>query len=366
MSVETLTLQVRLERPGFVLELDQQLDLAGVTVLFGPSGAGKSTLLRVLAGLETPASGRIRLDGTIWFDDEAGINLPAHARPVGLMFQDARLFSHLDVAGNLAFAETRSRGREPSFDTDAVVAALDLQPLLARQIHTLSGGERQRVALARTLLTRPRLLLLDEPLTALDRDRKADILPYLERIPRAFGLPTLYVSHAIEEVVRLADRVLVLADGRVQAYGPAAQIVERLDLQPLTGRFEAGVLIQAKVLAHDQRLHITQVEVSGDTLTMPLLEHLTPGEPVRLRVRARDVAIATERPNRISIRNVLAGTLKSIVLDPDTPFAEVLVELRGAHVRARLTRAAVEDLGLGEGDQVYALIKSISLDRRLV
>jgi molybdate transport system ATP-binding protein len=366
VSAETLTLQVRLERPDFVLEIDQRLEMAGVTVLFGPSGAGKSTLLRVLAGLETPASGRIVLDATTWFDDGARINVPAHARPVGLMFQDARLFAHLDVAGNLAFAETRSRGREPALETGAVVAALDLEPLLSRKIHTLSGGERQRVALARTLLTRPRLLLLDEPLTALDRKRKADILPYLERIPRAFGLPTLYVSHAIDEVMRLADRVLVLADGRVQAYGPAAHIVERLDLQPFTGRFEAGVLIEAKVLAHDERLHITRVEVSGDTLTMPLLEHLTPGEPIRLRVRARDVAIATERPSSISIRNVLAGTLQSIVLDPDTPFAEVLVELRGAHVRARLTRAAVEDLGLGEGDQVYALIKSISFDRRLV
>ncbi len=366
MSAEKLLIRARLARPGFDLEVDEQVEPAGITAVFGPSGAGKSTLLRLLAGFATPDSGRIIMGQDTWFDSQARINVPSYQRPVGLMFQDARLFTHLDVAGNLAFAERRSRRRHNNVDQPAVVRALDLAPLLARQVGTLSGGERQRVALGRTLLARPRLLLLDEPLSALDRERKADILPYLEQVPQRFAIPTLYVSHAIDEVVRLADRVLVLAAGRVQAYGPAADIVERLDLQPFTGRFEAGVLVEAQVITHDPRLKLTRVDVQGDTLTMPIMERLAAGDSVRLRIRARDVAIATQRPEGLSIRNVLPGTVGDIALETDTAFAEVRVKLRGAHVRARLTRAAVEDLGLSVGMPVYALIKSISFDRRLV
>jgi molybdate transport system ATP-binding protein len=366
VSADSLTLQARLSRADFQLRLDEQLALEGITVVFGPSGAGKSTLLRLIAGFEAPEAGRIAMGGTTWFDASTRINLPAHQRPVGLMFQETRLFTHLDVAGNLAFAERRSRERRGDLDQTAVIAALDLHDLLARRIDTLSGGERQRVALARTLLTRPRLLLLDEPLAALDAGRKAEILPYLEAVPRRFDLPTLYVSHAIDEVVRLADRVMVMADGQVQAFGPAAEIVERLDLQSLTGRYDAGVLVEARVIDHDQRLQLTQVDIHGDTLTMPIIQRLAPGDSVRLRISARDVAVATQRPEGISIRNVLAGTVDDIVVEADTAFAEVLVALKSARIRARLTRAAVEDLDLNVGMPVYALIKSISFDRRLI
>ncbi|MEX2124513.1 MAG: molybdenum ABC transporter ATP-binding protein [Woeseia sp.] len=363
MSAETLSLKLRVEFPDFRLELAEDLDLHGVTALFGPSGGGKSTLLRAVAGFETPLEGRIACGQALWFDSETGVNVAPHRRSVGFMFQGAALFPHLDVAGNLAFAEKRSRPATVPVTIRDVVAALDLEPLLGRRIAALSGGERQRVALGRTLLASPELLLLDEPLAALDRTRKAHILPYLEELPRRFRIPTVYVTHAIDEVAQLADRVLVLADGRVQAHGTTASIIERLDLQAFTGRFEAGVLVEAWVVRHEPRLRLTYLDLHGETLTMPMVERAPPGRAVRLRIRARDVAIATTRPEGLSIRNVLAGTVAEIGLEADTGFAEVLIQLRGDRIRARVTQAAVEDLRLERGMTVFALLRSVSFER---
>ncbi len=364
MSAEALTVRVKASFSGFDLDVSEEISLAGVTALFGPSGSGKSTLLRAIAGFETPTRGRISVGERVWFDSESGVSTPAHLRPVGFMFQDARLLNHLTVAGNLDFADRRSSHRAAGRSREDVVAALDLASLTDRGTQSLSGGERQRVALARTLLTRPELLLLDEPLAALDVDRKAEILPYLEQVPKRFGIPTIYVSHAIDEVMQLADRVLVLADGRVRAHGPTAAIVERLDLQPLTGRFEAGVLLDGRVREHDLRLSLTHVDLDGETLVMPMVDRLQPGDGIRLRIRARDVALATQRPEGVSIRNILPGTVSEITPEADTAFAEVFVALKSARIRARLTRAAVEDLQLTPGAPVFALIKSVSFDRR--
>jgi molybdate transport system ATP-binding protein len=361
MSPDALSLQVKVDLPGFRLDVAEVLGLDGVTVLFGPSGSGKSTLLRSIAGFTTPAEGRIAHGDDVWFDRRRGIDVAPHRRPVGFMFQDDRLFRHLDVAGNLAFAEKRRRGSD--IQRDAVIEALDLASLLERRVDALSGGERRRVALGRTLLRAPRLLLLDEPLTGLDRERKADILPYLESIPRRFEMPTVYVSHDIDEVASLADDMLVLSEGRVQMHGSAAAVLERLDLQPLTGRFEAGVLVEGRVRSHDHRLHLTRVDVGADAITLPLLDRVSLGDTVRLRIRARDVAIATQRPVGLSIRNVLPGTLTEVVEDSEPGFAEVWVELSGARVRARLTLAAVEELGLERGRRVFALVKSVSFER---
>jgi len=366
MPAESLSLQVELDYPGFQLSVNRELPLAGITCLFGPSGSGKSTLLRLIAGLETPQAGRVALGPDVWFDCHAGVNVPAHHRPVGLMFQDARLFEHLSVSRNLMFAATRSKQTASSISFDEVVSALDLNALLGRGIGSLSGGERQRVALARSLLTRPELLLLDEPLSALDDRRKAEILPYLERVPRHFRIPTIFVSHALGEVVHLADTMLVLDAGRERAYGPTAEIMERLDLQPLTGRQEAGVLVEAQVSGHDTRLGLTRVVLDGQTLKMPIVDGLAIGERIRLRVRARDVAVATHKPEGISIRNVLQATVERIAMDPETPFAEVFMVLQGARIRARLTREAVEELQLAPGMPVFALVKSVSFDRRVV
>ena len=358
-----LAVRARVEWRGFVLDVDDEVPLEGVTAVFGASGSGKSTLLRTIAGFERPSAGRIAFGDEIWFDAAAGIDRAAHERPVGMLFQDARLFEHLDVSGNLAYGEKR-RGRDLArFSRLEVVGALDLASLLGRRTAALSGGERQRVALGRTLLSNPDLLLLDEPLSGLDRERKAEILPYLEDVTQRFGIPTLYVSHDIDEVARLADRVWVFAGGRLQTTGSTAEIVERLDLEPLTGRFEAGVLVEGRVARHDARLHLTFVDLHGDELTMPLVDRVVPGDQVRLRIRARDVALATQRPEGLSIRNVLPGRIVDLVREPESGAVEVFVELRSDRIRARLTLAAVEDLQLSIGDPVFALIKSVSFDR---
>lgn len=362
MSVDALTLDFHVAAGDFSLDVDENLLLEGITAVFGPSGSGKSTLLRAVAGFATPERGRIACGNETWFESSNGTDLPPHRRAAGFMFQETCLFPHLDVAGNLAFAERRSR-RPHQVQRADIVATLDLESLLHRNVQSLSGGERQRAALARTLLTGPRLLLLDEPLAALDRDRKAEIIPYLEKLPRQFHIPTLYVSHDIDEIAELADHALVLTGGRVQFHGPIVEAIERLDLQTLAGRFDTGVLVTGKVIRHDSDLRVSFLDLNGETLTMPIVPGLSTGETVRLRVRARDVAIAISEPKGISIRNVLAGTLIALRDDADSGFVDALVETRGSRVRARLTRAAVKDLSLVEGMPVYALIKSVSFDR---
>ena len=365
---------IRLSFADFSLDIAIDTALSGTTALFGPSGGGKSTLLRILAGLETRATGRIAFDGTVWADSRTGAFSPARKRPVGIVFQDGRLFAHLSVAGNLDYADRRNRHRGGPITRQTVIERLSLGPLLDRRPETLSGGERQRVALGRTLLARPALLLLDEPLSALDRGRKAEILPYLRDLPGNFGVPTLYVSHAVEEIAQLARTVIVLADGRIRGIGPVTEMLERIDLQPITGRFEAGALLEARVVAHDAHWRLTRLDLAGQPLVMPMLPALGIGETVRLRVRARDVALALGRPANISTRNSLAGTVDAIAAEPETAFAEVTVALDGdgapaqrlpaQRLRARITREAVDDLGLAIGTPVHALVKSASFDRR--
>jgi molybdate transport system ATP-binding protein len=361
MSADVLDLSFRLRRADFQLELSQTLALSGVTALFGPSGSGKTSLLRVIAGFERPESGHVRCGDQVWHDHDAGVHVPPHRRPVGYMFQDARLFAHLSVAGNLRYAARRRPG-QARLDAERVHTVLELDALLERRVDGLSGGERQRVALGRTLLGAPRLLLLDEPLTALDQGRKEDILPYLERLPEEFGIPTLYVSHDVDEVAHLADRIVVLAGGRVRASGPTAEILERFDLAPYTGRFEAGVVLTGTVSGHDERLRLTRVDLGGTALSVPMAADAAIGDTLRLRIRARDVALATRPPEGLSIRNVLPGTLAAIEVDRDSGLAETLIDVSGTRIRARLTLAAVEDLALEEGLPVYALVKSVSLE----
>ena len=363
MSAE-LKLDIKKSYPGFDLGVSEVLPLGGVTAIFGPSGSGKTTLLRLIAGFETPDNGSIKIGGTLW-------DGPAHKRPVGYMFQNGRLFEHLTVGGNLAFADKRSRGGAAKYSFDDVVAGFDLGPLMNRRPASLSGGERQRAALARTLLARPKLLLLDEPLAALDRSRKREILPFLEDLPKRFGLPCLYVSHDIEEVSRLADNILVLSKGRVEAYGQASDIIGRLDLEPLTGRFEAGSLLTGVVIHQDSRLSLTRVKLGEAVITMPINKRLSVGDIIRLRIRARDVAIATSKPENISIRNMLSGVISAVNEDLEGPFASVVIDLGehsigGQAIRARITRAAIEDLGLKKGQSVYALVKSVSFEGRLI
>jgi molybdate transport system ATP-binding protein len=360
-----IDLDVRIAFRDFDLQVDHRMPLEGIVGLFGPSGCGKSTLLRIISGLERGALGRISFGDEVWQDAAQGLFVPPHERGVGYVFQDARLFPHLTVAGNLRYAEKRSRHIDSAIDIEGVVAALDLAPLLARYPQSLSGGERQRVAIGRTLLTRPRLLLMDEPLAALDIKRKAEILPYIERLPQAFRVPLIYVTHSLDEVTRLAERMLVVASGRKVSYGPVAETLQRLDLQPIGGHFEAGVVLTARVARHDLKYQLTHLDLGGHEIVMPMAD-VAIGSDVRLRIRARDVALATKAPEDISIRNVLPGTVAEIVEEPETAFAETLVDIDGAKIRARITRSAVAALNLAPGKSVFVLFKSIAFDRRVL
>ncbi len=341
------------------------LPLNGITALFGPSGAGKTLTLRMIAGLEEGTTGRVALDGAVWMDTEGGIEVPAHRRGAAMVFQDARLFQHLDVGDNLAYAERRGFGNGSEIKRGDVVDALDLGGLLERPVTGLSGGERQRVAIGRAVLARPRLLLMDEPLSALDLPRRAEILSYIEALPAQFGIPIIYVTHAIDEVARLADTLALVSAGHIVACGPVQETLARLDLPPLTGRFEAGTVIEGRVSGQDKDYALTTVDLGGANLVLPELD-LPDGEHVRLRVRARDVAIALKPPRDVSIRNVLLATVAEVMPESDTAFAEVRLNVRGQDLRARITRLSADQLKLRPGLEVHALVKSVSLDRRML
>jgi molybdate transport system ATP-binding protein len=359
--VTNLVCDVDIAFSGFTLDVDCALPLEGVTALFGASGSGKSTLLRVISGLEKRARGVVRFGEEIWQDGN-GRRVRPHQRGIGYVFQEARLFAHLSVRGNLRYAARRAHDGV-AIHFDDVVDALDLAPLMARRTTELSGGERQRVALGRALLARPRLMLMDEPLASLDEKRKGDILPYIERLPRVFRVPTIYVTHNMAEVTRLADRMLVLSNGRVAADGAVADVLARLDLSPETGRFEAGAVLTATVIGHDDSYQLTMLDHAGQPIEAPRA-NLAIGEQVRLRVRARDVMLATQRPSGISARNVLRGTIREIAEEPDTAFAETLVDIGGASLRSRITRKTVAELGLAPGAPVYAIVKAVTFDRK--
>ncbi|MEM8627298.1 MAG: molybdenum ABC transporter ATP-binding protein [Pseudomonadota bacterium] len=342
-----------------------------VTALFGPSGSGKTTTLRAIAGL-TKLDGRVQCGGHLWQDSASDIFAPAHRRPVGMVFQDGKLFDHLTVAGNLQFAEARAdrrgAGAALTASRDELAALLGLSPLLDRGLAKLSGGERQRVAIARALLSRPQVLLMDEPVSALDTRRKQEVLSYLERAIAATNIPVIYVSHAIDEVARLADQVVVIDQGRVRAIGAVDDVLERLDLGPATGRFEAGTVLTGEIVGHDETWHLTHLSACGHPLfvaTTPALRGLGAGARVRLRIRARDVALtlATPAPPATSMQNALPGVVTALREEPETAFAELLLDLGGDRLRIRLTRKAVADMGLAVGTAAVALIKAVALDR---
>jgi molybdate transport system ATP-binding protein len=355
----TLSLDVAVEREEFSLVVEQEIALERITALYGPSAAGKTTLLRVIAGLEERARGLVAFDGAIW--QRGAERMPAHARGIGYVFQDARLFGHLTVEGNLRFAERHGARRAAPrsvIEFSAVVRELDLSPLLPRRPASLSAGEQQRVALGRALLTSPRLLLMDEPLSALDIGRKREIVPVLERLPEVFGVPVLYVTHNVDEVARLASDMLLLKAGRIVASGPVADVLERLDLDDLAGVHDTGAVLHVRVEAG--RRGAAALRLTEQVLHVPVAR-ADVGRPLRIRIHARDVALATERPRGLSIRNVLQARILRI--DADEPInVDVLLEVDGQHLRSRITRDALEELALEPGQHVFALIKSVALE----
>lgn len=348
---------------SFDLDVAFTAPASGITAVFGQSGCGKTSVLRCVAGL-TRLPGRLTVGSGVWQDDNTGTFLKPYRRPIGYVFQEASLFPHLSVRGNLTYGARRAfNGGASGLVFDDVVDLLGIAPLLGRAPDALSGGERQRVAIGRALLTHPSLLLMDEPLAALDRFAKEEILPYLEALQDNLALPILYVSHDMSEVARLAAHMIVLNRGRKVAEGEVGSVLERLDLHPATGRFEAGVIVSARVVGHDADLKITRANLYGQPIEIPMVD-ADPGHEIRLRVRARDVSLAIERPKGISIRNVVAGSVAEINEEANTAYAETLVDIGGARIRARITRASIRDLKLTEGSRVYALVKAITFDRR--
>ncbi len=349
-----------IEAAGFALDAAFTAPGDGVTALFGPSGCGKSTVLLAVAGLLRPEAGRVALGGEALLDTARGVFLPPERRRCGVVFQDSRLFPHLSVEGNLRYGLRRAPRGATGAGFEEVVALLGLGPLLGRRPGGLSGGERQRVALGRALLARPRLLLMDEPLAALDAARRAEVLPFLARLRAAARLPILYVTHALDEVDALADTLVLMEGGRVLAAGPAEALSTRTDL-PLAARRDAGALLACTVLAHDAAAGLTRIGFPGGELVMPLRPE-PPGTPIRLRVRARDVAVATARPDGVSIHNILPCRLAAI--SPAGTAGEVFLHLSLGEtvLLARVMRDAVSRLGLAPGAELHALVKAIAFD----
>lgn len=354
---------IAVDREDFQLEARFAAD-APIVALFGRSGSGKTTLVNAIAGLARPKRGRIAVSGRVLFDSTQGIDLAPESRHVGYVFQEGLLFPHLSVRANLDYGERLTRPAERFVDRARIVALLGLESLLDRRPNTLSGGEKQRVAIGRALLASPRLLLMDEPLASLDAPRKAEILAYVELLRDELRLPIVYVSHALEEVTRLADHLVVMADGRIAAEGPASEVLGRTDLSPHLGRFEAGSVIEAKVRAHDQTYGLTTLAFDGGELIVPNVDAL-PGEPVRARIRARDVSIALQRPSGVSLQNILPARIVAIG-DEFGAIVDVHLAIGETTLTARITRKSVTELGLAPGAPVFAMVKAVSIDRRSV
>jgi len=355
---DAIRARFRLPRPGFCLDVDLTLPGAGVTVLFGHSGSGKTTLLRCVAGLERPDDGYLAVAGETWQD--GGRFTPTHRRALGYVFQEASLFPHLSVAANLDFGAKRSGGGSGGGTVDrvAILDLLGIGHLLQRRPDGLSGGEKQRIAIARALLTRPRLLLMDEPLAALDAARKNEILPYLDRLHNELSIPILYVTHSVEEASRLADHLVLLEAGQVITSGPFAETFPRLDL-PLQQGADAGAVLVATVAAHEAD-GLTRLAVTGSDLHLILPRRPEAiGSRLRLRVPARDITLTLSRHEDCSALNQLPGTVTGFV--EHDGMALVSLDIHGALLLARISGRSRQRLGLEAGKAVWAQVKAMAL-----
>jgi molybdate transport system ATP-binding protein len=354
----TLEVDVRRQLGAFALDMRFQAG-GGVTALFGPSGSGKTTLVNLIAGLIAPDEGRITLDGHVLVDTATGLFLRPPERRIGYVFQEGRLFPHLLVRANLTYGRWLTPKTRRWGDFDTIVDLLAIGPLLARRPRDLSGGEKQRVAIGRALLSSPRCLLMDEPLAALDGARKAEILPFIERLRDEMKLPIVYVSHSVDEVARLADQVVRIEGGRVAASGPVGEIFAAIDAD---GEFEAGAILTATVSGEPERDGLTRLDHPAGRLLVPHVGKPA-GSRVRLRIRSRDVTLAVGEPGLLSVRNRLAATIVEIA-EHSPPDVAVRLDIGGEPLVARITRDAARELELAPGQAVTVLVKAVALDER--
>ncbi len=351
----SIALSLKTQRGALTIDFDLALPSNGVTALFGPSGAGKTTLLRIIAGLEKIDSARVEFDQTIWQNE--AVFVPAHERGIGYVFQEPSLFPHLDVMGNIEYAMNRAKDNQYKSFTETI-DMLDLGPLLNRDTQSLSGGEKQRVAIARALASNPSLLLMDEPLAAIDVDRRNEILPFIERLHDHLKIPVIYVSHATDEVARIADFLVLLERGEILGYGPLGKMLTRLDL-PLAAREDAEAVIVARVTEYDQVNSLNRLSFSGGEVRV-IGAPLTGDGPVRIRIAARDVSITLDRQERTSILNILPATISNMV---DIDAAQMLISLQvGEQVLiSRVTKFSAQTLDLAIGKEVFAQVKSVAV-----
>lgn len=344
---------------GFELHARLDAPTPGIVALFGRSGCGKTTLINIISGLLQPDEGRVELDGIVLTDTRERVAIPVERRRIGYVFQDSRLFPHLGVLANLRYGLRRAPRESRAIRLDEVLALLGLEQLLARRPYQLSGGERQRVALGRALLSQPRLLLLDEPLAALDAARREEVLPYLEGLRDKLSIPMVYVSHQLEEVLRLATHVALMEAGKIVAAGSLSDISLRPELQAIVGSEAVGAILDGTVVRVDAEQGVTDVQIGGGVLHLGLQES-SAGTPIRLQLLARDIILATEPPRGLSVRNALRGVIAEIGDDVGNA---VLVRVdigSGVAVLSRVTRHAVKDLRLRPGMSVWALVKAVS------
>jgi molybdate transport system ATP-binding protein len=353
-----LSVAVKKLRGSFSLNATFELPTPGVVALFGRSGSGKSTLINLIAGLLDADAGRVALDDLVWLDTERRLNVLPERRRIGYVFQDARLFPHLSVEGNLRYGESRAAARS-FISLDTVAGLLDLGSLMERRTHQLSGGERQRVAIGRALLCQPDLLLLDEPLASLDAARREEVLPYLENLRDQLAVPMVYVSHDFDEVLRLATYIVLMEQGRTIAQGEVGEMSLNEDLRSIIGADAVGAIIDGTVLGVDESSGLTRVSAGRGELRVQA-PHLTAGATMRIQLLARDLIVATQPPQNLSVRNTLSGVVASLSRD-DADSELVAIDIGGTLIMARVTTAAARDLRLAPGLPVWALVKSVSL-----
>lgn len=362
MNHEANRVRLKLKRSSFSLDVDLNLPAKGVTALFGPSGSGKTTVLRCVAGLERACDALVRIGTDCWQDDRQGLFVPTWRRAIGYVFQEASLFDHLDVRGNLRFGLAGGgRAGEERASLDAAIELLGIGALLRHRTHQLSGGERQRVAIARALVGRPRLLLLDEPMASLDVARKQEILPWLERLRDELEIPMLYVSHSPDEVARLANTLAIMRDGRVVAAGPIEQVFAAADANG-AWQDEPGALLSGRAAEIDRSYHLARIDFRSGSLWLRD-EGFSVGESLRVRVLARDVSLTLDEPGRTSIQNHWRGVVETIESDRHPSQVRVRVRCGEDVLLARITRRSLDQLAIRADSVVWAQVKSVALVR---
>lgn len=353
--------RLKLSYPGFGLDLDVQVPGRGVTALYGHSGSGKTTCLRCIAGLERAEHGYVEVNGDVWQDSDQRIFVPPHKRALGYVFQEASLFPHLSVLANLQFGLKRTAQQQRKVDLADATELLGIGHLLDRHPQHLSGGERQRIGIARALLTSPKLLLMDEPLAALDARRKNEILPYLQRLHDELDIPVLYVSHSQDEVARLADHVVLLSDGKALASGPIGETLARLDL-PLALGDDAGVVIEGQVSEYDADYQLLTLQLPGTALTLRVAHTpMAAGQALRCKVQARDVSLSLQSVEHSSILNRLPVTVVSETGADNTAHMLIRLDAAGTPLLARITRYSRDQLNVHPGQQLWAQIKAVAV-----